>query len=135
MSWRAHARDGYALPEAFCGGSPPGWLREIPAARVLPQNDTPTAAGNGREVTRVREKEPRDRGLPPGHLQIASAFGAGARRGLNGRRHPRRPRGQGPGSRTALPGSGCLSAAVATFAVSDCGPCPARAPCTTGGKR
>jgi transposase len=81
----AYARDGYALLEAVYDSSSPAWLREIPAVevlrRVLLQNYTRTAAANGREVIRRREKEPEGDGLPPGHIRIASPYDTDARWG------------------------------------------------------
>ncbi len=79
----AYARDGYALLEAVCHPSSPGWLRELPAVdvlrRVLLQNYTRTITGDGREVIRRREKEPEGDGLPPGHARIASPYDTDAR--------------------------------------------------------
>jgi hypothetical protein len=64
----AYARDGYALLEAVCHRSSPGWLRELPAVdvlrRVLLQNYTRTITEDGREVIRRREKQPRGRRSP-----------------------------------------------------------------------
>src|SRR6266700_1570740 len=82
----AYARDGYALLEAVCHPSSPGWLRELPAVDVLRrvrlQNYTRTITGNGREVIRRREKEPAGDGLPPGHARIASPYDLDARWGV-----------------------------------------------------
>ena len=82
----AYARDGYALLEAVCDPSSPGWLREIPAVdvlrQVLVQNYTRTISADGREVVRRREKEPEGDGLPPGHIRIASPYDTDARWGV-----------------------------------------------------
>ena len=82
----AYARDGYALLEAVCGSTAPGWLREIPAIevlrRVLVQNYTRTITADGREVIKRREKEPEGDGLPPGHIRIASPYDTDARWGV-----------------------------------------------------
>ena len=81
----AYARDGYALVEAVCHSTAPGWLRELPAVQtlrvVLLQNYTRTITGDGREVIRRREKEPEGDGLPPGHARIASPYDTDARWG------------------------------------------------------
>jgi len=80
----AYARDGYALLEAACDPSAPGWLRELPAVdvlrRVLVQNYTRAITG-GKEVIKRREKEPEGDGLPPGHARIASPYDLDARWG------------------------------------------------------
>ncbi len=82
----AYARDGYALLEAVCHRTAPGWLRELPAVdvlrRVLLQNYTRTITEDGREVIRRREKEPEGDGLPPGHARIASPYDTDARWGV-----------------------------------------------------
>ena len=82
----AYARDGYALVEAVCEQSSPGWLRELPAVQtlrvVLLQNYTRTITEDGREVIRRREKQPEGEGLPPGHARIASPYDTDARWGV-----------------------------------------------------
>ena len=82
----AYARDGYALLEAACDPSAPGWLRELPAVdvlrRVLVQNYTRAITAGGREVIKRREKEPEGDGLPPGHARIASPYDTDARWGV-----------------------------------------------------
>ena len=82
----AYARDGYALLEAACDPSAPGWLRELPAVdvlrRVLVQNYTRAITAGGREVVKRREKEPEGDGLPPGHARIASPYDTDARWGV-----------------------------------------------------
>jgi transposase len=81
----AYARDGYALAEAVCHPSSPGWLRELPAVQtlrvVLLQNYTRTITEDGREVIRRREKQPQGDGLPPGHARVASPYDTDARWG------------------------------------------------------
>ena len=82
----AYARDGYALLEAVCDPSSPGWLRELPAVdvlrRVRVQNYTRIITEDGREVIRRREKEPDGDGLPHGHARIASPYDTDARWGV-----------------------------------------------------